>query len=95
MRGGNSDWALSNRIYEAGFCGCPSIALDGTAIADQVQRNQLGWILSEPTLEAVADLLETLTPTDLRRASQLVLDQPSSKFVTDGTELQAVIDSLT
>jgi succinoglycan biosynthesis protein ExoL len=95
LRGGNSDWALSNRLYEAGYCGCPSIALAGTAIGDRVQTENWGWILSEPTVDALTGLLNSLSQADLQQASQSILSQPAETFVADGSDLQQVVDALT
>jgi succinoglycan biosynthesis protein ExoL len=41
--GANSDWLLPNRIYEASYFGCPSIALEGTETGRRVAADGLGF----------------------------------------------------
>jgi hypothetical protein len=64
---GNSDWLLPNRIYEASYFGCPSIALAGTETGRRVAADGLGFTVEEPTAEALTELLRGLTPEPTAR----------------------------
>lgn len=94
LRGGNSDWALSNRLYEASWCGRPSIGLNGTAIGTYINEHNLGWTLDGDTPEQYELLLKSLTRSRLTEKSKSLLARAESDFVSDGTELQTVIEML-
>lgn len=94
LRGGNSDWALSNRLYEASWCGRPSIGLKGTAIGSYIDDHDLGWTLKGETPEECERLLKFLSRSYLVTQSNKLLARAESEFVSDGSELQAVIDEL-
>lgn len=81
QRGTNSDWLLPNRIYEASWCGCPSIGVTGTQTGRRIDGDGLGWTIDTPTPEALAALLTSLSPTTLARRSAALLSRPEADFV--------------
>lgn len=81
QRGTNSDWLLPNRIYEASWCGCPSVGLEGTQTGARIAADNLGWTIAEPSPEALAALLDRLTPETLARQRATLLARPSGDFV--------------
>lgn len=89
--GGNSDWLLPNRIYEASWAGCPSIAVAGTETGRRVVEDQLGWALEAPEPEALIDLLNRLTPEEIRNTGQALLDRPAEDFVQSIADIDRVI----
>jgi succinoglycan biosynthesis protein ExoL len=89
--GANSDWLLPNRIYEASYFGCPSIALEGTETGRRVAADGLGFTLREPTAEALAELVRTLAPEETEAASARLLARPEADFRMTGAELAAVL----
>lgn len=91
QRGSNSDWLLPNRIYEASWAGCPSLALAGTETGRRVAEDGLGWTVAEADAAHVESLLSTLTRADLARRGQALLDRPAGDFVQTPADLQDVI----
>lgn len=89
-----SAWALSNRIYEASWAGCPSIGVAGSAMGDRIRADALGWVLETPTPEALVQLLRQLSLATLREKRQALLAMDASAFVSTGAELQSVVDEL-
>lgn len=81
QRGTNSDWLLPNRIYEASWCGCPSLGLDTTQTGQRIREDDLGWTIDAPTPEALAALLRSLTPEDLAARRAALLGRPETDFV--------------
>jgi succinoglycan biosynthesis protein ExoL len=89
--GANSDWLLPNRIYEASYFGCPSIALAGTETGRRVAADGLGFTVEEPTAEALTALLRGLTPERTRAASARLLARPEGDFRLTEAELAAAL----
>jgi len=58
--GQNSVWLLPNRIYEGGYFSVPAIALQETQTAKWLDSKGVGFIISEPLVEATSDLIERL-----------------------------------
>jgi succinoglycan biosynthesis protein ExoL len=89
--GANSDWLLPNRIYEASYFGCPSIALAGTETGRRVAADGLGFTVEEATAEALTALLRGLTPERTRAASARLLARPEGDFRLTEAELAAAL----
>lgn len=90
--GSNSDWLLPNRIYEASWAGCPSIAVAGTETGRRVAEDGLGWVIDAPTPAALAALLASLTPRAIAACGQALLDRKATDFVQSDAEIQDVLD---
>ena len=80
QRGSNSDWLLPNRIYEASWFGCPSIAVAGTETGRRVTASGLGFTVAKPDAGALAALLASLDRDKLRAASLRLLAIQGSEF---------------
>ncbi len=91
QRGGNSDWLLPNRIYEAGWFGCPSIAVAGTETGRRVAAGGQGFVIDAATPEALAELIARLRPADFDAAAARMLAAPERAFRLDGAELDAAL----
>ncbi|KPQ15127.1 MAG: succinoglycan biosynthesis protein ExoL [Rhodobacteraceae bacterium HLUCCO18] len=85
--GANSDWLLPNRIYEASYFGCPSIAVSGTETARRVEEDGLGFVLPVASSAALVTLLRGLDAAMLRAASARLLAMPASRFSLTPDEL--------
>jgi len=91
--GANSDWLLPNRIYEAGYFGCLSIAVAGTETGRKVAADDLGYTVEAATPAALAGLLEGLDPTEVETSRARLLARPSSDFIYTPEDIQAVLDA--
>ncbi len=87
QRGTNSDWLLPNRIYEASWCGCPSVGLADTQTGQRIASDGLGWTIDRATPEALAALLDNLTPETLARQRAALLARPESDFVQQARDV--------
>ena len=80
QRGANSDWLLPNRIYEASWFGCPSVAVADTETGRKVADNSLGLPIPDPSSDALVALLKGLDRRELTSLSQGILAQDDSRF---------------
>lgn len=88
--GSNSTWLLPNRIYEASYFGCPSIAVAGTETGRRVAAG-LGWCIPDPTEAALAELLRSLSPAAVAERRRALLEMPSSLFCQTLEEIRDAI----
>ncbi|WGH78923.1 glycosyltransferase family protein [Jannaschia ovalis] len=91
-RGANSDWLLPNRIYEASWAGCPSLALAGTETGRRVAADGLGWAIDRPDPALLEARLRSLPREAIRARGQALLDRADGDFVQDPSEIGAAID---
>ena len=87
QRGSNSDWLLPNRIYEASWCGCPSVGLAETQTGKRIRDAGIGWVIPAPEPARLAALLDRLTPQALATARDRLLARPAGDFVQSPAEL--------
>jgi succinoglycan biosynthesis protein ExoL len=92
QRGDNSDWLLPNRIYEASWFGCPSIAVVDTETGRKVATDKLGFTVDEPSAEALVALLKSLDHDAIADASQALLDTQNIDFVLRPQDVQDALD---
>ena len=88
--GTNSRWLLPNRIYEAGYFGCPSIAVAETETGRRVARG-LGWTVSEPTADALVALLRGLSPEEIAARRRALLEMPEDSFRQSPEEITSAL----
>ncbi|MGB3406284.1 MAG: glycosyl transferase [Jannaschia sp.] len=94
QRGQNSDWLLPNRIYEASWAGCPSIALAETETGRRVSADALGWVVDTIDPAALETLLQSLTRGEIARMGRALLERPASDFVQTPQDIEDVIASV-
>lgn len=80
QRGGNSDWLLPNRIYEASYFGCPSIAVADTETGRRVADGGLGFTIPRPEAGDLIALLASLDRATIQARAQALLDRDASDF---------------
>ncbi|MCV6586991.1 MAG: glycosyl transferase [Marinibacterium sp.] len=88
--GTNSTWLLPNRIYEASYFGCPSLAVDGTETGRRV-ADGLGWTIPRPDPDALIARLETLSPTQIADQRDALLRRPDTDFRQSSDDIAAAI----
>lgn len=91
QRGTNSDWLLPNRIYEASWCGCPSVALDSTQTGKRIREAGIGWTIAAPEPQLLADLLDRLPVPALTEARARLLARPAVDFVQSPADLMPML----
>ncbi|WP_299684399.1 glycosyltransferase [uncultured Tateyamaria sp.] len=92
--GNNSDWLLPNRIYEASWAGCPSLAVSTTETGRRVAEDHLGWVTDSATPDALIALLASLDRTKIAERSHALLNRPASDFVQSPDDLTDVINQV-
>ena len=90
--GGNSDWLLPNRIYEAGFFGCPSIAVTETETGRRIAKDQLGFVINQPDAVHLVRLLRNLSVKRLQQYRFLILKKPASHFCQQKHEITTMLE---
>ena len=90
--GANSDWLRPNRIYEAGWFGCPMLAVAGTETGRLIRDEELGWVVERAEASDVVACLEGLSTEAIRMRSAAILAMPYERFRMTKAELAAVID---
>lgn len=88
--GTNSTWLLPNRIYEAGYFGCPSIAVAHTETGRHVAEG-LGWTVEDATAEALVSLLSRLSPGEIAERRRALLEMPEARFRQSHDEIKAAL----
>lgn len=91
QRGANSDWLLPNRIYEASWFGCPSIAVAETQTAAKIALDRLGYVIASASPESLSGLLQSLTRERIDEVRQDILTRPNSQFALTEAEIDAVV----
>lgn len=84
--GTNSTWLLPNRIYEASYFGCPSIAVAGTGTGVRTASG-LGWTISSATSVALISFLNGLKAEELTAKRIEILRRPDSEFLQSVDEI--------
>lgn len=92
--GANSDWLLPNRIYEAGWFGCPVVAVAGTQTAQRVARLGLGCILPHPDAGRLVELLTAMTPAECRRLRVRIRNLPDELFCLSAGDYRTLASCL-
>lgn len=92
--GNNSEWLLPNRIYEASWAGCPSLAVAGTETGRRVHDDALGWVIDKPEVELLYDLLTNLPRSEIAARRGALLARPASDFVQSSDEIADVIQQV-
>ncbi len=87
QRGANSDWLLPNRIYEASWFGCPSVAVSDTQTGRRVAQDGLGFVIKHPTPEVLCELLVNLQSDEIARVAANILAKDDANFVLSAQEV--------
>lgn len=80
QRGGNSDWLLPNRIYEASWFGCPSIAVADTETGRKIASSEIGFTIAAPTVQALSSCLKALDRSQIRGVASQILQMVDEDF---------------
>ncbi|QHQ36418.1 glycosyltransferase [Algicella marina] len=91
QRGANSDLLLPNRIYEASWFGCPSLAVAGTETGRRVADDGLGWVVGSAEAVEVVTLLRGLDRTELAARRAALLARPDRDFAQMPEDLAVVV----
>jgi len=93
--GANSDWLLPNRIYEASWFGCPSVAVLGTQTAAKIMAEGLGFVIDAATPQALTACLGALTAARRDIAVSTILARPDNAFRLTDTTINAIVTAAT
>lgn len=89
----NSHWLLPNRLYEGGCFHIPMTTLVGTESAHRVEKLEAGWVLDNPLIDTVSQLLRELTPDQYQAKREKLKALPISTF-WEIDDLEHVCDQL-
>ncbi len=91
--GGNSDWCLTNRLYEGGIMRAVMIAASGHATGRMVEREGLGVSLDEPLLESAMAFFQELTAETYEQLRKKASGASESLFI-DCDDTKRLVDLL-
>lgn len=92
--GGNSDWLIPNRVYEASYFGVPSLSVGATQTSSIVRERKLGYVLSEPTSSALLAFIEQLDRAQLAAMQADLLARPKAQFVLQADDTDALLAAI-
>jgi succinoglycan biosynthesis protein ExoL len=78
--GGNSEWCLTNRIYEGGLMGAVLLGARDNATGRMIEEHGLGFTFAEPLGEALAAFLRQIDAETYSKAAIRVKDADPSLF---------------
>ena len=88
--GSNSDWLLPNRIYEASWFGCPSIAVACTQTAARIAADGLGFIIDRADPASLQSLLDRLDRPTIAAVAGRILQLSDAGLMVQPAELHAI-----
>jgi succinoglycan biosynthesis protein ExoL len=91
QRGANSDWLLPNRIYEASWFGCPSIAVADTETGRRVAAGPLGFTVADTAPKSLIDLLDSLDRDAITQVSDHLLATDDFEFMLRPNDVQTAL----
>ncbi len=88
QRGGNSDWLLPNRVYEASWYGCPSVAVADTETGRRVAEQGLGPVIATDSAEALTECLRGIGRSQTREMSKDILHLDDALFRLSDADIE-------
>jgi succinoglycan biosynthesis protein ExoL len=79
--GGNSDWLLPNRLYEAGYFGVPLVARSDTYLGEKIRKMNLGWTIETDYLNELSRFFKEITVNEITTFKKNILNSPESNFL--------------
>lgn len=92
--GGNSDWLIPNRVYEASYFGVPSLAIASTQTGRIVAERELGFVLHQPAADKLIEFLQHLSMDELRAARRRLLGMPEDQFVLRADDTEQLLEAI-
>ncbi len=92
--GANSDWLLSNRIYEGSYFGVPSLAVADTATGQVVKTRDLGYVLPDKGIHTLVNFIDNVKREDIKRKRKLLLSRPAEDFVISREKVADIVYEL-
>ncbi|MFK7886535.1 MAG: glycosyltransferase [Gammaproteobacteria bacterium] len=92
--GGNSDWLIPNRVYEASYFGVPSLAIESTQTGRIVAQRELGFVLPEASANVLIEFLRNLPADELSAARSRLLSRPERDFVLQQQDTEDLLQAI-
>lgn len=92
--GQNSTWLLPNRLYEGCRFGTVPIAMAGTETASFLERQNVGLVLSEPSVAALTQTLSDVTTERCAALHGAVLARDPATWVCSRSDCRALVARL-
>jgi succinoglycan biosynthesis protein ExoL len=93
-KGGNGEWALSNRLYEGGLFGAVMIAERDVAMGRWLAARGTGVLAVEPVEDWLATFFDAIDAAGYEALAAAALDVPTSNHIADAAECRAVVAAL-
>ncbi len=92
--GGNSDWLLPNRLYEAGLYGAVPIAVAGVETGAWLGRHHAGALLGDDTATSLSGLFADLDTHKYRAFVAAMTCIPESAFVDTAKDCHELVQRI-
>jgi len=92
--GGNSEWLLPNRLYEACAFGAVPISVEGTETANWLARRKIGIILGQDIGHALDELFSRMTTAQFDSLKAAVCGLPVDLFEASANEVRELVSWL-
>ena len=89
--GGNSEWLLPNRLYEACAFGAVPIAVEGTETANWLARHEIGIILKNDIGPALDELFTDMTVARVNLLKAAVRELPRNLFEASTDDVRELV----
>ena len=89
--GGNSEWLLPNRLYEACAFGAVPIGIEGTETANWLARHKIGVILKNDIGPALDELFTKMTIARFNLLKAAIRDLPRKLFEASGEDVRELV----
>jgi succinoglycan biosynthesis protein ExoL len=89
--GGNSEWLLPNRLYEACAFGAVPISIEGTETANWLTRLKIGIVLKKDMGTALDELFADMTAARLNRLKAAIRALPGDLFEFSAADIRNLL----
>ncbi|NDV01341.1 glycosyltransferase [Pseudoroseicyclus tamaricis] len=93
--GGNSEWLLPNRLYEAGQHHVPGIVHAGSEVERVTSELGVGLVVKDDTGEAVHDALEQITETRVAELRAAYAKVPADRWTCHRADCEVLVAGVT
>jgi succinoglycan biosynthesis protein ExoL len=89
--GGNSEWLLPNRLYEACAFGAVPISVEGTETANWLTRHKIGILLKQDIGTALDDLFTNMTAAHFNLLKAAICALPRDLFEASADDVREFV----
>jgi glycosyltransferase involved in cell wall biosynthesis len=82
----NSQWLLTNALYEAGYFGKPVLGIAGNAVGQFAESRGVGWCIEEPVRDKIIEFIDSLS-VEVYEAKRQHIENARDELFTETDEI--------